>query len=312
MDRLLNFLTQNIVNNKFSIYDIPNELLQSNTQKDQSSFSFTHSQNNDKVGNDMIREKMSTLTVSNKLTCLKCDLVFMSVEQQIEHYKSELHRVNLKRYLCGQMNPLRNVEELTKYRLTLSPEEQSSSDEDNDDDDDEDDNNNYHKEDNYEHLLSADLEFDFDNDEAVYSNKDVSGDESPKYQVVYTKADGPKNVIQYKSPGLAIAVSPLVIQTVQTQDNITGDAPVNSITRIQQQLFDSLVYLNKFKFVAVFMLQSGRFAAAIFCGDSIVKHKVVFMFICLLYSQMIMFFYYYSDFTPVHSSSESGWKSKLA
>lgn len=54
---------------------------------------------NDKPGIDP-----SLLNVSSKMTCSVCSIDFESREEQVQHYKLDWHRYNLKQKLLGKLS----------------------------------------------------------------------------------------------------------------------------------------------------------------------------------------------------------------
>ena len=176
-----------------------------------------------------------------KLTCLKCGLDFPSTHSQLAHYRSDLHIVNLRRQLVGL--------------LPFSADDYQATKINDDNDDDSDDSDDTINED--------------DNDTSLTTNT--------KSQMLYTKHHGPR-IIFHTSPQHIFHISSILSSYLSQRDNDNRDSnddntnhPITAthVTEIVHQLRSPVHVVS-----VILLLRSGRFAGAVFQGDSLLAHKV--------------------------------------
>jgi hypothetical protein len=212
------------------------------------------------------------------LTCRGCSLTFETKAHQYVHFKSELHRLNLKRKLRG-LEPIRNVSESDD--AAANDKDIDGNDEGSDNSSDESDNDAPRE--SLDEFRIEDYLDEVDDGPQRSQNGKISEAKqhsplelhSPKGLVkrVFSHTEGPMLLFSpSQSPAWDFTVSAaaiLVSCTGATATEIQGDlfCDLASTARMLQDTNTSMI--------CVMILRSGRFAAAVFDGQTVLAHKVM-------------------------------------
>jgi hypothetical protein len=168
-----------------SIFSIPNELL-CDVKADSSTFHVVEMESQSQINSSEDKGR----------TCRACNLTFVEQSEQHQHFKCELHRINLKRSLAG-LEPLGSLPGIESSntqndsagagRVHFAEDvDQSSSDEEDDDED---------------------LIYGVDNDLDIENYEDLESEES-KIPKVYTTEEGVARKYSSKQDGPQYLFSP--------------------------------------------------------------------------------------------------------
>lgn len=194
----------------------------------------------DKPVNDMkqLKESLQKLSVSNKMFCSVCNAAFHSREQQTEHYKLDWHRFNLKQKLMGG-SP---VDEEVFEAMTGDISSISGSD-----DDDEDVSNDITSAEWYKPQI-----------EKISAAPEALKEE--KVNSVNSRRSLPK-VFFKNHKGQLVAVYRCLLQC-KKEGLLTQSELVTRATNLPSDLKWTIL-----------MAAGGHFAAAIFKGEEVIRHK---------------------------------------
>ena len=220
-------------------------------------------------GEDGIQETVFTMEVAQPSvsgrSCRTCGLVFNSLESQKLHYKSPLHRTNLQR----QMRGLPSKTEATELKGEDDVDESDESDSDGSDSDGGvmDD-----KEDEEEEDPTKGVGVDkFGAQDSVLEGKEGKVTWCP-----YNSRDGVQITFRGdKAEKWDFSVNSVVLTSwLQIKKSHAGEEE-GKIINPWSCLKSSLVYHTSHPVWCVFILRSGRFAGAIFDGNTVLEHKTL-------------------------------------
>jgi hypothetical protein len=292
-----------------SIFSIPNELL-CDVKADSSTFCVVEMES---------QSQISSSEEDKGRTCRACNLTFVEQSEQQQHFKCELHRINLKRRLAGleALESLTSIESSNTQnkstdvgRVHFAEEVDQSSSDDEDDD--------------------GDLIYSVGNDDIEYY-EDVESEVSKTPQVYTTeegvarkyssKQDGPQYLFSPRKDAfwdISVSVAALhdtsntnpyeiepwtllskAVQRIQGIRCKKLQLLIEMITvmnlllaTVSESDFDviraiSYIYYaikyedNSGSMWCVLILRSGRFAGAVFDSQTVLTHKVRTTFLCV-------------------------------
>lgn len=206
---------------------------------------------------------------SGGMSCRMCGLTFRDTNEQQAHYKSSLHRTNLKR----RMNGLPILKQETNASENVDEGSDSESDGSSEEDEDEDED----KEQGEEHAVEeADGHGDVRKKPSVVTTEDGTvnwGDYNSKDGVQVTfRGQGERGE---KESAWQFSLNAVVLSSWhqishkedEDKDDIYKD-PWNSLRA-------SLSYFSRKPLMCVFILRSGRFSGVIFDGMTVLEHKTL-------------------------------------
>ena len=223
------------------------------------------------------------------LTCRGCSLTFETKAQQYLHFKSDLHRLNLKRKLRG-LDPIRNVSESDD--AAVHDKDIDGKDEGSDSSSDESDNDaprgsqdEFRIEDYLDEVDDGQQESQIGSISETTKRFTSSELHSTKGLVkrVFSHTEGPMLLFSpSQSPAWDFTVSAAAILVNCTGASAaTATSGAGRFAEIQGDLFRDLATTarmlqdNNTSMICVMILRSGRFAAAVFDGQTVLAHKVM-------------------------------------
>lgn len=216
--------------------------------------------------------RASTATVLSeaktlRLTCLTCQITFTTAEQQHEHFKCDLHILNVKRKMRGEA-PLSFVQADGENNTAKSDAVDGETDDAVNDESDSTDDEATVGKDEMETADAADQ-----GDEVV---KKEFVDQFGTIRKVFSHTQGPQFIAMSTTLApLHYSFSSAILRSssVLAQRNWTYESDLWS------HLQADVDYVRQRPFMAVFVLRSGRFAGAIFNNANtkapLVVHKVI-------------------------------------
>jgi hypothetical protein len=232
-----------------SLFSVPQELLCSVKKE---------------VGSIIVAQVNRSLLEDRGKTCRACNLSFTQTEEQQQHFKTELHRINLKRNLNG-LAPIANIDEVID--TNIKRREVSFANEIKNDENDS-------SEDEEEDIFTA---MDYLEDELNGNNDKPFSKTLPEYhsengpaRKYFSKSDGPQYLFSpSKEPLWDFSLSVAALHSTSDVD-IFEVKPWNLLSDTIQSIQDKSGTMW-----CVLILRSGRFAGAIFDGQTMLVSKVL-------------------------------------
>ena len=226
-----------------SIFDVSCECI--DIKYDSNNSSFKSAENIDSfAGSDGTANNVS----GHGLTCLGCALLFESRDAQLLHFKTDLHRVNLKRRLLGR-EPLSSIEDITDDEVIKIDGVVPVASDDSSSSDDEDEMRTQFDESVRDDVISSGPT------QCTWSGYTITKSISKTY--------GSQFIFQSPNSSWTIMISTCLFSNRQFDAS-------NDLWRQFTQLS---CILNHKSYVSVLILRSGRFAGTIFEGRTPVLHK---------------------------------------
>lgn len=257
-----------------SLFDVPPELL-TNTERDADRSLHSSSDRLALLSGDFVSTGSRIIQADPKsargLTCITCGLSFESRSAQLEHFKSRLHLVNLRCRLSGQ--PPLTQDQLDKVPVTTGTIEREDDEADDSSGSESDDTQ---RTENVGGLLQG---LDKEGDGADWdvpaaepyskSGKDESTNTNAaskrgRVRREFSPREGPRFTFSPTDWAWCFSVSAVALRMEK------GDDPWERL----EGMFGDGNGGGSNRLWAVVILQSGKFAAAIFEGQAVVCHKV--------------------------------------